>query len=268
MVEKEFTTFIDITKRLRRECPWDKEQTHASIRHSLIEEAYEVVESIEHNNLDELKKELGDLLLHVVFHANIAEEEKAFTLTDVIEDIAEKLIRRHPHIFGDTKVNGAHEVKQNWEKLKMQEGRESLMDGVPKELPALLRAHRLTDKASKVGFDWEKKEDAWRKVDEEIKELHQIIDGGDKEKIEEEFGDLLFALVNYSRFIDINPENALRRTIDKFIIRFRYIEQQLKIKGRDIHASSLEEMDKLWEEAKNLPQVSEQPPAGLEPAGG
>ncbi len=248
--QNEFTRFVEITKRLRKECPWDKEQTHASIRHSLIEEAYEVVESIDHNNLQELKKELGDLLLHVVFHANIAEEEKAFTLQEVIHEITEKLIRRHPHIFGGIRVKNAHEVKQNWEKLKMEEGRESLMDGVPKELPALLRAHRLTDKASKVGFDWKKKEDAWMKVDEEIKELHHVIDAGTTDEVEEEFGDLLFALVNYSRFININPENALRRTVEKFILRFQHIEKRLREMGKDIHASSLEEMDGLWEEAK------------------
>ena len=252
MKHPEFTEFVEITKRLRKECPWDKEQTHASIRHSLIEEAYEVVEAIDNNNLEELKKELGDLLLHVVFHANIAEEQNEFTLKDVIETNAKKLIFRHPHIFGDTKVESAHEVKQNWEKLKMKEGRVSLMDGVPKELPALLRAHRLQDKASKVGFDWEKKEDAWKKVDEEMGELHQAIEQGKEHKVEAEFGDLLFALVNYSRFINVNPENALRRTVEKFITRFQYIEKRLKEMGKDIHSSSLEEMDTLWNEAKKL----------------
>lgn len=247
---KEFTKFVEITKLLRRECPWDREQTHASIKHSLIEEAYEVVEAIDNNNIEELKKELGDLLLHVVFHANIAEENNEFTLMDIIEHISEKLISRHPHVFNKTKVDGVKSVMQNWEKLKLEEGRESLMDGVPKELPALLRAHRLTDKASRVGFDWEKKEDAWKKVDEEMQELHRSIESGNQEEIEREFGDLLFALVNYSRFININPENALRRTVDKFIARFQYIELRLKEMGKNIHSSSLEEMDKLWEEAK------------------
>ena len=250
MSNSEFTRFVEITKRLRKECPWDKEQTHQSIRHSLIEETYEVVESIDNNNLNELRKELGDLLLHVVFHANIAEEQNEFTLKEVIEGITEKLIFRHPHIFGDTKVKDAHHVKQNWEKLKMKEGRQSLMDGVPKELPALLRAHRLTDKASKVGFDWEKKEDAWKKVDEEMAELHHAIESGKQNEVESEFGDLLFALVNYSRFIEVNPENALRRTVEKFITRFQHIEKRLKEMGKDIHSSSLEEMDKLWDEAK------------------
>jgi MazG family protein len=246
----EFTRFVEITKRLRKECPWDKEQTHGSIRHSLIEEAYEVVEAIDNNNLPELRKELGDILLHVVFHANIAEEQNEFTLREVIDGITEKLIFRHPHIFGDAKAGNAKEVKQNWEKLKMQEGRESLMDGVPKELPSLLRAHRLQEKASKVGFDWEKKEDAWKKVDEEMRELHKAIDQAKTDEIEAEFGDLLFALVNYSRFIDVNPENALRRTVEKFISRFQYIERKLKEMGKDIHSSSLEEMDGLWNEAK------------------
>ena len=251
MVEKEFTKFVEVTKRLRKECPWDKEQTHASIRHSLIEEAYEVVEAIDNNNMEELKKELGDLLLHVVFHANIAEEQHEFKLQDVIGGITEKLIFRHPHVFGEAEVSGSKHVKQNWEKLKLQEGRESLMDGVPKELPALLRAHRLTDKASNVGFDWEKKEDAWKKVDEEISELHRAIESARQEDIEAEFGDLLFALVNYARFININPENALRQTNGKFITRFQYIEQRLRQQGKDLHSTSLEEMDALWEEAKN-----------------
>jgi MazG family protein len=251
MANNEFTRFVEITKKLRKECPWDKEQTHASIRHSLIEEAYEVVEAIDHNNLDDLRKELGDLLLHVVFHANIAEEQNEFTLAQVIDGITDKLIYRHPHVFSDTKVESTHHIIQNWEKLKKGEGRESLMDGVPKEMPALLRAHRLTDKASKVGFDWEKKEDAWKKVDEEMRELHHAIETGNAENTEAEFGDLLFALVNYSRFINVNPENALRQTVSKFITRFQYIEKRLKEMGKDIHSSTLEEMDKLWNEAKH-----------------
>jgi MazG family protein len=250
MANNEFARFVEITKKLRKECPWDKEQTHASIRHSLIEEAYEVVEAIDHNNLEELRKELGDLLLHVIFHANIAEERNEFTLAQVIDGITDKLIYRHPHVFGDTKVDGVKNIITNWEKLKMKEGRESVLEGVPKELPALLRAHRLTDKASKVGFDWEKKEDAWKKVDEEMHELHHAIESGEQDKVEAEFGDLLFALVNYSRFINVNPENALRQTVSKFITRFQYIEKRLKEMGKDIHSSSLEEMDKLWEEAK------------------
>ncbi len=253
MTGEKFTDFVTITKRLRKECPWDKEQTHASIRHSLIEEAYEVVETIDHGQWDELRKELGDLLLHVVFHANIAEERKEFTLDQVIDGIKEKMIFRHPHIFGSTTVKDAAEVKQNWEKLKLKEGRESLMDGVPKHLPALLRAHRLQEKASKVGFDWKHRDDAWKKVEEETKELHEAIGQNSAEHIESELGDLLFAIVNYSRFIQTNPENALRRTIEKFTSRFRFIEKRLKETGKDIHSSSLEEMDALWEESKGNP---------------
>jgi MazG family protein len=249
-LNKEFLEFVAIVHKLRRECPWDKEQTHSSIRHSLIEETYEVVEAIDQCNLEELKKELGDVLLHVVFHASIAEQANEFTLEDVIKTITEKLIRRHPHVFGEVEVSGSKQVISNWEKIKMTEGRNSVMEGVPKELPALLRAHRLQDKASKVGFDWEKKEDAWKKVDEEMNELHRAIESGKQDDVEAEFGDLLFAMVNYSRFINVNPEIALRRTVEKFITRFQYIETRLKEIGKDIHASSLEEMDKLWEEAK------------------
>jgi MazG family protein len=249
-LNKEFLEFVDIVHKLRRECPWDKEQTHSSIRHSLIEETYEVVEAIDQCNLDDLKKELGDLLLHVVFHASIAEQANEFTLEDVIKTITEKLIRRHPHVFGEVEVIGSKQVISNWEKIKMTEGRNSVMEGVPKELPALLRAHRLQDKASKVGFDWEKKEDAWKKVDEEMHELHRAIESGKQDDVEAEFGDLLFAMVNYSRFINVNPEIALRQTVEKFITRFQYIERRLKEIGKDIHSSSLEEMDKLWEEAK------------------
>lgn len=250
MVDEEFLNFVKITKRLRKECPWDREQTHSSIRHSLIEEAYEVVEALDNNDMGELKRELGDLLLHVVFHANIAEEREEFSLEEVIKLISEKLIHRHPHIFGETKAGSSSEIIQNWEKLKFKEGRVSLMDGVPKELPALLRAHRLTDKAARVGFDWEKKEDAWKKVDEEVGELHHATRSGDPESMEAEFGDLLFALVNYSRFIGVNPENALRRSVDKFISRFQYIEKGLKEMGKEIHSSTLAEMDALWNEAK------------------
>lgn len=249
-MKSEFEQFVEIARRLRKECPWDHEQTHASIRHSLIEETYEVVEAIDANDIEELKKELGDLLYHVVFHSVIAEQENEFTLHDVVQSISEKLVRRHPHVFGDAKADTAHEVKKNWEKLKLQEGRQSVIEGVPKELPALLRAHRLQDKASKVGFDWERKEDAWRKVEEEVHELHRAIEHNDAVQTEAEFGDLLFALVNYSRFIGVNPENALRQTAEKFSRRFQYIEEKLREQGKDIHNSTLEEMDALWEKSK------------------
>ncbi len=250
MSAREFQNFVEIVRRLRKECPWDREQTHDSIRYGLIEEAYEVVEAIDGNNLQELKKELGDLLLHVVFHSSIAEERGEFTLQSVIEDETKKLIRRHPHVFGDVKVSGPKEVKENWEKIKLAEGRNSVVDGVPRELPALLRALRVQDKASRVGFDWEKREDVWKKVLEELAELEREATAANHEQIEEEFGDLLFAIVNYARFLHINPEYALRRTVDKFIERFQYIEAKLKEQGKEITKTTLEEMDKLWEEVK------------------
>lgn len=253
MAANEFDQFVEIVRRLRRECPWDREQTHESIRESLLEEAYEVIEAIDQKRWDDLKKELGDLLLHVVFHASIAEQEKTFTLREIIESISEKLVRRHPHVFGETSVKDAHEVKRNWEAFKLTEGRTSLMEGVPKELPALLRAFRLQDKASKIGFDWKDKDEVWNKVEEEKNELHRAVEEGsqeNKEVLEEELGDMLFALVNYARFVGVNPERALRASVEKFIERFQYIERSLRDQGKDIRRSTLEEMDGLWEEAK------------------
>lgn len=263
MTGNKFNEFVEIVKRLRKECPWDREQTNDSIKAATIEEAYEVVEAIEKKNYDELKNELGDLLLHVVFHTIIASEKNGFTVDDVIDSIREKLIRRHPHVFGEVKVSGSDEVKKNWEEIKMTEGRESLLDGVPEMLPALQRAHRLQDKASKVGFDWENKEDVWKKVIEEIEEMHEIEkikskaskDECDEElfnKLEDEFGDVFFALVNYSRFLGINPENALRRTNVKFIKRFGYVEEKIKSLGKKLSESDLQEMDRYWEESKKI----------------
>jgi tetrapyrrole methylase family protein/MazG family protein len=272
MIENQFTEFVDIVKRLRKECPWDREQTNDSIKSATIEEAYEVVEAIDHKNYEELKKELGDLLLHVIFHTVIAEESNHFKLENVIETIQEKLIRRHPHVFGEVKVSGSTEVKKNWEEIKLKEGRKSILDGVPKNLPALQRAHRLQDKASKVGFDWEKKEDVWKKVIEEIEEMHEVekacpelVSGskvkGQKSKfkrdnelqqqLESELGDVFFALVNYSRFLGINPEDVLRKTNEKFITRFNYVEKKIVESGRKLTESNLKEMDKFWEESKN-----------------
>ncbi len=245
-----FQQYMTIVRRLRKECPWDREQTHRSIRHSLIEEAYEVVESIDEDNVQELKAELGDLLLHVALHSVMAEEEKAFTIEEVVQTSMEKLIRRHPHVFGDTKVNSAHEVKTNWEKIKMAEGRESLMQGVPKELPALLRAYRLQEKASKVGFDWKRKSHVWKKVEEEVRELQRAERKKAQADTEAELGDLLFALVNYARFLHVNPELALRKATEKFTKRFRGIEQALQRRGKRIEHSTLEEMDNLWDEHK------------------
>jgi len=263
MTGNKFNEFVEIVKRLRKECPWDREQTNDSIKAATIEEAYEVVEAIEKKNYNELKNELGDLLLHVVFHTIIASEKNGFTIDDVIDSIREKLIRRHPHVFGEVKVSGSEEVKKNWEEIKMSEGRESILDGVPEMLPALQRAHRLQEKAAKVGFDWEKKEDVWKKVIEEIEEMHEIEniksktsrDESDEElsnKLEAEFGDVFFALVNYSRFLGINPENALRRTNVKFIKRFSYVEEKIKSIGKKLSESDLEEMDKYWEESKKI----------------
>jgi len=249
-IETLFGEYVAVVRRLRKECPWDREQTHESIRHSLIEEAYEVVESIDHGDLGELKLELGDLLLHVVLHSIIAEEERAFTIANVMSESSAKLIRRHPHVFGDVRVSSSSDVKLNWEKIKLTEGRKSLMDGVPKKLPSLLRSHRLQEKASKVGFDWKRKEDVWKKVKEEITELHEAEKKRSHQHLEEEFGDLLFALVNYARFLKINPESALHRSTRKFARRFRQIEEELQKRGKKLEHSSLEEMDAIWNEGK------------------
>lgn len=245
-----FDELLAVMKRLRSECPWDREQTNDSIKAHTIEEAYEVVEAIDHGNDDELRSELGDLLLHVVFHAQIAADGGRFTIDDVLRAIIDKLVRRHPHIFGDVEVSGSGEVLKNWEQIKMQEGRESVIDGVPATLPALLKAWRMQDKASKIGFDWEKKDDVWSKVREEIEELHDAAESRDKVDMEDEVGDVLFSIVNYCRFIDVNPENALRRTIQKFDRRFRHVERRLKEQGRLPGDATLDEMDVYWDEAK------------------
>jgi tetrapyrrole methylase family protein / MazG family protein len=247
---RELGAFIAVVRRLRRECPWDREQTHQSIRHGLIEEVYEVVEALDDNNIPELRKELGDLLLHVVMHATIAEQAHEFTLKQVVQEIIDKLIRRHPHVFGSTKAGNATEVKHHWETLKMREGRLSLLEGIPRGMPALQRALRVQERASKVGFDWEKEGDVWNKVREEGEELRKVLQLKAKQQREEEFGDYLFALVNYARFIDVNPENALRSSIEKFTRRFTFIEQELRKRGKSPHNSTLEEMDRLWNKAK------------------
>ncbi len=252
MIESKFKELFEIVKKLRLECPWDREQTNESIKAATIEEAYEVAESIDERNYEELKKELGDLLLHIIFHSVIAEEGNHFKLEEVIDSISGKLIRRHPHVFGKVKVKNADEVKRNWEKIKLTEGRESVLEGVPKMLPALQRAHRLQEKAAKAGFDWEKKEDVWKKVIEEIEEMHVSEKKENREELENEVGDVFFALVNYSRFLGINPENALRKTNEKFISRFNYIEGKINESGRKINDSNLDEMDKYWEESKKL----------------
>lgn len=250
MPENKLIDLIDIVKKLRVECPWDREQTFDSLKAQTLEETYEVIEAIEDKDWNELKKELGDLLLHVVFYAVMSEEKKRFKMDEVIESVNEKLIRRHPHVFGDAAVSGTEEVKQNWEAIKLQEGRKSVLEGVPRSLPGLQRAARLQDKASKVGFDWEKKEDVWEKVVEEINEMQEMEKAGDTENLEKEMGDVFFALVNYCRYLNINPENALRKTNEKFISRFGYVERQVEKLGKKITESNLEEMDKFWEESK------------------
>ena len=248
---KEFSEFVGIVRRLRNECPWDRIQTHLSLRRCLLEEAYEVLEAIDTGDMDLLKKELGDLLLQVVFHANIAEEENTFTLSDVISGESKKLIDRHPHVFGDVTVSGEEEAKRNWEKLKKKEGRKSAVEGVPDQLPALLKAYRIQEKASKVGFDWNDSEPAFEKILEEIHELKANVDGGKEiSAVEDEMGDLIFSIVNYSRFLKINPEDALRRTIDKFRKRFEKIEKYAEENGRQLEDMSLEEMDEIWNLSK------------------
>jgi tetrapyrrole methylase family protein / MazG family protein len=247
---KDIEAFIRVVRRLRRDCPWDRKQTHRSLRHALIEETYEVVEALDANDMGELSKELGDVLLHVILQATIAEQAGEFTFRDILRQETEKLIRRHPHVFGTVKAGTADQVKQNWERIKMKEGRTSVLEGVPPSMPGLLRALRIQQRAAKVGFDWENEDQVWKKVREELEEVREALRGGRHPKKEEEFGDLLFALVNYARFLKINPEHALRRTIDKFTKRFSYIEAQLAKQGRTVHDSSLEEMDGYWEEAK------------------
>ncbi len=243
--------FIELVRILRRECPWDRKQTHETIAHLLIEEAYETLEAIREGDDAELSKELGDLLLHVVMHSVIAEDRGAFTLQDVIAREMRKLIDRHPHVFGEVEVSGEEEVKQNWERLKLKEqGRKSLLEGVPKHLPALLRAQRIQEKVSRVGFDWQDAQRAFEKVEEELQEVKARLKDQDTEGLQQEFGDLLFALVNVLRLLGIVAEDALQQTNDRFIERFQYIEQQAAEQGRSLQAMSLEEMDQLWEQAK------------------
>ncbi len=250
MTGKKFQELADIMKRLRKECPWDREQTHDSIKGATIEETYELIESIDLKDYKEMKSELGDLLLHILFHSVIAEEDNQFNINDVIDTIKDKLIRRHPHVFGEVKVNGTEEIVKNWEEIKLSEGRESVLEGVPKNLPGLARAYRLQEKASKVGFDWENKNDVWKKVIEEIEEMHEMEKSNNKIKLEEELGDVFFALTNYARFLGINPENALRLTNEKFISRFTYVEEKIKESGKKLSESNLHELDKYWEESK------------------
>lgn len=253
-----YADFVAIVKQLRRECPWDREQTHESVKHLLIEEAYEVVDAIEARDWDELAEELGDVFLHVLFHATIAEEEGRFTLADVIEAETDKLVRRHPHVFGDETADDPDAVAASWEEIKQQEGNEeevasSVLDGVPNQLPALLRAYRVQQKAAGVGFDFPDRTGAWAKVEEEIDEFQAAVEAETaSDEREAEFGDLLFALINYARQAGINPENALRGTNDKFTRRFEYIEERLAAEDKTVADVDLPEADALWEEAKGL----------------
>jgi XTP/dITP diphosphohydrolase len=246
-----FEKLLKIMDDLRAKCPWDKEQTFESLRHLTIEETYELSEAVLDKDIDSIKKELGDLMLHLVFYAKIGSESGNFDFGDVLNYINEKLVFRHPHIYGDVKVKDARNVKDNWEKLKLNEGRESVLSGVPMSLPPLVKAYRIQEKAKGVGFDWEKPEQVWEKVIEELNELkHEVESGSVKDKMEHELGDLIFALVNYARFIGVNPEDALERTNKKFIKRFLHLERKAKEMGRSLKDMTLAEMDVFWEEAK------------------
>jgi XTP/dITP diphosphohydrolase len=247
-----FNRLLDIMDELREKCPWDKKQTLQSLRHLTIEETYELGDAILDNDLPEIKKELGDLLLHLVFYAKIGSETGDFDIADVANSICDKLIHRHPHIYGDVVVENEEQVKQNWEKLKLKEGKKSVLEGVPKSLPALVKASRIQDKAKGVGFDWEEASQVWDKVQEELQEFHDEVQAGDKDKTEAEFGDVLFSLINYARFLDINPEDALERTNKKFIKRFMYLESKASELGKPLADMTLAEMDVFWNEAKKL----------------
>ena len=243
---------LTIMDELRLKCPWDKKQTLESLRHLTIEETYELGDAILDNDFEEIKKELGDLLLHIFFYAKIGSETNDFDIADVAESISEKLIHRHPHIYGDVEVKNEEEVKQNWEKLKLKEGKKSVLEGVPKSLPAMVKANRIQDKVAGVGFDWEHPEQIWEKVQEELSELNSEIKNDNSDAIESEFGDVLFSMINYARFIKVNPENALERTNKKFIKRFQFLEEAAKKEGKELSDMSLTEMDIHWEKSKSF----------------
>jgi MazG family protein len=245
-----FDRLVSIINDLREKCPWDKKQTIQSLRQLTLEETYELTDSITENNWKGIKEELGDLLLHIVFYAKIGSEQNQFTIDDVINGICEKLIARHPHIYGEVQVNDEEDVKRNWESIKLKEGKKSILSGVPKALPALVKAMRLQEKAKQVGFEWENKDQVWQKVEEEIKELKEAIEEKQQHRVEEEFGDVVFSLVNFARFLNIDAENALELTNKKFINRFTQMEQVALAKGRNLNEMSLEEMDAIWNEIK------------------
>ncbi len=255
--EGAFLRLLNVLDTLRTQCPWDKKQTMETLRHLTIEETYELSDAILEGDMQEIKKELGDVMMHLVFYARIGSEQNEFNITDVLNGVCDKLINRHPHIYGDVEADTEEQVKQNWEKLKLKEGNKSVLAGVPTSLPALVKASRIQEKARGVGFDWEEKQQVWEKVEEELQEFKNefnIVDGKeiDTEKAEGEFGDLLFSLVNYARFIDINPENALEKTNKKFIKRFQYLEERAKESGKALQDMTLAEMDVYWNQAKKL----------------
>jgi len=247
-----FNRLLDIMDELREKCPWDKKQTLESLRNLTIEETYELADAILKNDLQEIKKELGDILLHIVFYSKIGSEKEAFDIGDVANSISDKLISRHPHIYGGVKVENEHDVKRNWEQLKLNEGRESVLEGVPNGLPAVVKASRIQEKVAGVGFDWEEPSQVWEKVQEELTELNEEIKTGNKENTEKEFGDVLFSMINYARFIDVNPENALEKTNKKFINRFQFLEKAAKKEGKNLSDMSLAEMDVHWESSKEF----------------
>lgn len=249
---KAFDRLLTIMDELRTQCPWDKKQTMQTLRHLTIEETYELGDAILQDDLQEVKKELGDVLLHIVFYARIGSETNDFDIADVCNEICEKLIHRHPHIYSDVKVKDEDEVKRNWEQLKLKEGKKSVLEGVPKGLPALVKASRIQDKVAAVGFDWEHPNQVWEKVQEELQEFKDEIAKNNTDAMEAEFGDVLFSLINYARFLKINPENALERTNKKFIGRFQYLEAKAKELGKDLKDMTLAEMDVFWNEAKKV----------------
>jgi MazG family protein len=245
-----FARLIQIMDDLREKCPWDKKQTIQTLRQLTIEETYELADAITDNDWKGIKEEIGDLLLHLVFYAKIGTEQNQFTLTEAINGVCDKLISRHPHIYADTKVNDEEDVKKNWEKLKLKEGKTSVLSGVPKALPSMVKAMRLQEKAKQVGFEWDNKDQVWDKVEEEQQELFEAIRSGDTNKIEDELGDVFFSLVNFARFLQVDAENALERTNKKFIDRFTRMEEAAKLTGKQLHDMSLEEMDAIWNKIK------------------
>ena len=246
----EFLRLVKIMDELREKCPWDKKQTIQTLRHLTIEETYELVDAISESDWKGIKEELGDLMLHIVFYSKIGAEQNQFTLQEVINGVCEKLIVRHPHIYGDVKVNNEEDVKQNWEKIKLGEGKKSVLGGVPKSLPSMVKAMRLQDKSKQVGFEWDNTAQVWEKVIEEMQELQEAVENGDKDKMEDELGDLFFSLVNYARFLQVDSENALERTNKKFIDRFTKMEQEAALQNKFLHDMTLAEMDALWNKIK------------------